>query len=248
MVRIDLNCDLGEGAGHDVELMPFITSANIACGLHAGDAETMRATVQLALRHGVAIGAHPSLNDRENFGRKEIPVTPEEVRALVLSQTQTLQEIAKSCGARVVHVKPHGALYNLAARDVALAEAVASAVLEADPALTLFALAGSKLSRAGEKLGLRVASEVFADRTYQADGSLTPRSRSDALVATEGVAVEQVKRMIFDQAVIATDGVKVSIVADTVCLHGDGAHAVAFAEKINDELRRAGVELKAFTA
>ena len=176
MSRIDLNCDLGEDAGYDAGLMPLITSANIACGIHAGDDDTMRATVELALKHHVAIGAHPSLNDRANFGRKEMPVSPEEVQLLVLTQTRLLQIIAEQCGAAVAHVKLHGALYNMVARDPLLAAAAVTAVRRADPALILFGLTGSHLIAAGQMRGLRMANEVFADRTYQADGSLTPRT------------------------------------------------------------------------
>lgn len=242
-MTIDLNCDLGEGAGHEAELMPLITSANIACGAHAGDAETMRATVALANQHGVAIGAHPGFEDRENFGRRELPVTPAEVRRLVATQIDALRALGK-----VRHVKAHGALYNLAARDAALAAAVAEAVWEADRELVLFALAGSELVRAGRARGLRVANEVFADRTYQRDGSLTPRARADALIAEEDAAVAQVLRLAREGVVRATDGTEVQLAADTVCLHGDGAHAVAFARRLNRELRAVGIALKAFAA
>lgn len=247
-MRIDLNCDLGEGAGHDAELMQQVTSANIACGAHAGDEATMRATVELALRHGVAIGAHPGFADREHFGRRELPLTPVEVRRLVEEQTRALQETASRCGGRVVHVKPHGALYNLAARDAAVARAVAEGVRACDATLILFGLAGSVSLAVARECGLRVASEVFADRTYQADGSLTPRSRADALIADEALAVTQVQRMIREGKVRATNGAEVEITADTVCLHGDGVHAVAFARRLRAELAAAGVEVKAFSA
>lgn len=245
-MRIDLNCDLGEGAGHDAELMPLITSANIACGAHAGDEATMRATVDLALRHGVAIGAHPGFADREHFGRRELPVTPEDVFQLVRRQVFALQGIARDAGAAVAHVKLHGALYNLAARDAAIAEAAAYAVRDAGPELTWFALAGSAQVAAGRECGLTVANEVFADRTYQADGSLTPRSKSDALIVSEDVAVAQALRMIREGKVRATSGADVAITADTVCLHGDGAHAVAFARRLRAELAAAGVEVRRF--
>ncbi|MDB6115747.1 MAG: LamB/YcsF family protein [Lacunisphaera sp.] len=248
MARIDLNCDLGEGAGHDAELIPLITSANIACGVHAGDEDTMRATVELALRHCVAIGAHPSLDDRAHFGRRELPVTPAEARVLVLTQTRLLQIIAKQCGATVSHVKAHGALYNMAARDAALAAAVADAVHDADPKLILFGLAGSKLIEAGKARGLRVAAEVFADRTYQADGSLTPRTQPGAMIEAAPAAVAQVRRIIGSGLVIATDGTEVPIAADTICLHGDGPHAVFFATHLRTELRKSRIELKAVGA
>jgi UPF0271 protein len=244
MPRIDLNCDLGEGAGHDEELMPLITSANIACGLHAGDGGTMRAAVRLALKHRVAIGAHPSLNDREHFGRRELPATPAEVHQLVLTQTRMLQTIARQCGAVVAHVKPHGALYHMAARDAALAQAVAAAVREADPKLILFGPPNSLMLAAAHAQGLRVANEVFADRTYQPDGALTPRTQPGALIEDANAAVAQVRQMVRDGVVTATDGSKVPITADTVCLHGDGTQAVFFATRLNAELRKSRIELK----
>lgn len=247
MPRVDLNCDLGEGAGQDATLMPLITSANIACGAHAGDAETMRETVQLALRHGVAIGAHPGFADRAHFGRRELAVEPAAVRDLVEAQTRALQEIAARCGGRVGHVKPHGALYNLAARDAAVARAVAEAVLACGRELALFALAGSVGAREAEACGLRVAHEVFADRTYQADGSLTPRTQLHALITDDGAAAVQARRMVVEGRVRAVDGSEVPVRADTLCLHGDGAQAVEFARRIRREFEQAGVELRCFT-
>lgn len=241
MAHIDLNCDLGEGAGHDAELMPLVTSANIACGAHAGDAATMRATAELALRHGVPIGAHPGYADRENFGRRELNLAPAEAGELVRSQINSLR-----CLAPVRHVKLHGALYNQAARDPALAEAVAAAVVAVDPSLVLFVLPGSALARAAVARGLRTADEVFADRTYQRYGSLTPRSRPDALIHDENAAVAQVLRMIRDGVVRATDGTDVPIRADTVCVHGDGPNPVAFARRLRAALREAGIEVRAF--
>ena len=243
MNRIDLNCDLGEGAGHDAELMPFVTSANIACGGHAGDAASMRAAVDLARRHGVAIGAHPGFADREHFGRREQPVTPAQARELVAAQVAALAAIARQAGARLAHVKPHGALYNQAAHDAALAAAVADAVREVNPELILFGLAGSHLLAAAQFRGLRAASEVFADRTYQPDGSLTPRSRPDALIQEEDDAVAQVLRMVREGRVRALGGRDVAVRADTICVHGDGPHAVAFARRLHAELARAGVTL-----
>lgn len=243
MWRVDLNCDLGEGAGHDAALMPLITSANIACGAHAGDEATMRATVALAQRHGVAVGAHPGFADRANFGRRELPVTPDEVHALVLDQVRKLRRLGP-----VRHVKPHGALYNMAARDLALARAVVDAIYEVDQRLILFGLAGSHLIAVAEACGLPVVSEVFADRTYQADGSLTSRARPDAMITDENAVVAQVLRMVREGRVRATDGTDVAIKADTVCLHGDGAHPVEFARKLRDELSAAGVEIKAISA
>jgi UPF0271 protein len=240
-LTIDFNCDLGEGGGADGELMPWITSANIACGGHAGDVVTMRETVALAEAHGVAVGAHPGFLDRENFGRREQELTAGALRELVTSQIEAL----RGCGS-VRHVKPHGALYNQAARDPEMAKIVAEAVYEIDPKLILFGLAGSELVRAGRKRGLRVANEVFADRTYQADGSLTPRSRSDAVITDEAAAVAQVVRMLREGWVLSTDGSTVPIEADTVCLHGDGPKAVSMARRLNEALRDSGIKIRRF--
>ncbi len=246
MRSVDLNCDLGEGAGHDAELMPLVSSANIACGGHAGDEATMRATIRLALQHGVAVGAHPGYADRANFGRVELPLSVAEVRGLVLGQVQHLLAVALQCNARVRHVKPHGALYNLAARDPAVAHAVADGVYEADPRLLLVGRAGGALLEAGAACGLGTISEAFADRSYQADGSLTPRGQPGALLADEGAAAAQALRMVREGKVTASDGSDVPITADTICLHGDGAHAVAFATRLRAELERAGLEIRSF--
>ncbi len=242
MHRIDINCDLGEGAGQDAGLMPLITSANIACGAHAGDAATMRATVALAQRHGVAIGAHPGYADRAHFGRRELNLSPAQAGELVRSQVEALRALAP-----LRHVKLHGALYNQAARDAALAEVIAEAVRTLDPSLTLFVLPDSALARAALARGLRIANEVFADRTYQRDGSLTRRSRPDALIHDERDAVAQVLRMIREGVVRATDGVDVPIRADTVCLHGDGPNPVAFVRRLREALHAAGVDVRAFS-
>lgn len=231
---IDLNCDLGEGAGQDAALMPWITSANIACGAHAGDRATMEETVGLARRHGVSIGAHPGFADREHFGRREWILPSEEIHALVTSQVRALQELTA-----VRHVKPHGALYTLAARDARVATAIAAAVRAIDPRLILFALAGSQLVRAGEAAGLRVASEVFGDRGYQSDGQLVPRGAAEALIHDEARAVAQVTSLVVRGQVQAVSGELVSVRADTVCLHGDGAQAVPFAQRLRRALEAA---------
>lgn len=243
--RIDLNCDLGEGAGHDAELMPLITSANIACGAHAGDEATILETCRLADAHGVCVGAHPGFADRANFGRIEQAISPADAAELVMSQVAGFSKIA---GDRLRHVKLHGALYNQVSRDLRHAAAVTDKLYRFWPELTLFAPAGSELLRAARARQLRVVSEVFADRTYQRDGSLTPRSRPDALIHDEDVAVTQVLRMIREGVVRATDGTEVPIVADTVCLHGDGPDPVAFARRLRAELGAAGVEVKGFSA
>jgi UPF0271 protein len=243
MKRIDLNCDLGEGAGNDSALMPLITSANIACGAHAGNLESMIETVELAVRHRVMVGAHPGYFDLENFGRHERPIAPAEAARLVLMQVEQLYEVA---GSRLRHVKLHGALYNQVSRDVQLAEAVVSDLARLWPDLIVYALAGSQFARAASARGLRVAEEVFADRTYQHDGSLTPRAEPNALIADEGAMIEQVLAMVQRGVVRAVDNVEVPIVAETVCLHGDGPHAVVFAERLRHELAAAGVAVKAF--
>jgi len=245
MPRVDLNCDLGEGCDHDAALMPWITSANIACGIHAGDVETMREAVQLAQLHGVAIGAHPSLNDRANFGRKEMRVSPREIHMYVLTQTKLLQIIARQCGAALRHVKLHGALYNMAARDVTLADAVANAVFDTDPSLVLYGLSGSCLVEAGRARGLRVASEVFADRTYRADGSLMPRSEPGSVITDPDTAVSQALRMAREGVVGATNGTDVAVQADTICVHGDGAAPVTLARLLHTGLKAEGFWLRA---
>lgn len=247
MPRVDLNCDLGEGAGHDPELMPLITSVNIACGAHAGDEATMRATVELALRHGVAIGAHPGFEDREHFGRTELAITPGQAAEMVSRQIQKLQDIACKLGAVVHHVKLHGALYNMASRDRELAEAIIKAIWVTEKNPVLYALSGSELERVAREHGdFIVMSEVFADRTYQADGSLTPRDRPDALITEANLAVAQVLRMICEGRVRTTDGSDVAIKADTICLHGDEPHAVEFARRLSGGLRTAGIEVRRF--
>lgn len=240
MTHIDLNCDLGEGAGHDAEIMPLISSANIACGGHAGDRETMRATVALAQRHGVRIGAHPGFEDRAHFGRRELMLTLEEVARLVTRQVRALQEFAP-----VVHVKPHGALYNLAARDRATAETIASAVRAIDPRLVLVGLAGSELVRAGRAAGLAVEEEFFADRTYHADGTLTSRTLPNAMVTDEEEMVARVLRVATLGRVETIEGTGIPLRADTICLHGDAPRAAAFASRLRRALSEAGLEIRA---
>ena len=246
---VDLNCDLGEsfGAwtlGQDEALLPYLTSANIACGYHAGDPAVMKRTVRAALRHHVALGAHPGLPDLAGFGRRNMDISPEEAFDLTVYQLGALQAIAKAEGGQLHHLKPHGALYNMAATNAALAEALAEAVYKVQPELLLYGLAGSELTRAGEKLGLRTAHEVFADRTYQADGTLTPRRQPGALITDAGVALAQVLRLVREGVVRSQQGTDVAQRADTVCLHGDGAHALEFAQGLHAALRQAGVRLQ----
>lgn len=230
--------------GEDDQIISSITSANIACGFHAGDPATMRKTVRLAIDHTVSIGAHPGLDDLSGFGRRNISVTPQEVYDLCVYQIGALYGFVLAEGAELKHVKPHGALYNMAAGNKELAAAIAEAVYKINPELILYGLSGSELIKAGKKLGLKTANEVFADRTYQEDGTLTPRIREDALIKHENTAIEQVLKMVKVQKVVATSGVEVPITADTICIHGDGENSVKFANKINKVLREQGVEIK----
>lgn len=243
MKRIDLNCDLGEGSGNDAELMPLITSANIACGAHAGSLDTMIETVELAAKHRVMVGAHPGYFDLVNFGREERAITPAEASRLVLMQIEQLYEVA---GSRLRHVKLHGALYNQVARDPLLAEAVVSDLARLWPDLILYALSGSHFARAASARGLRVAEEVFADRTYQPDGSLTLRSEPGALITNEDAMVAQVLSIVQRGVVRTAGGTEVPIIGETICLHGDTPDAVAFAERLRKELAVAGITVKAF--
>ncbi|MBV9242841.1 MAG: 5-oxoprolinase subunit PxpA [Acidobacteria bacterium] len=242
-MNIDLNCDMGEGCGHDAELLNLISSANIACGYHAGDATTMRLTAEMAVEKGVAIGAHPGYRDRENFGRTEMSLSPKEVFDLVTEQIALMNDATIAAGGKVVHVKPHGALYNQAARDRELAAAIAEAVAAFDKDLVLFGLSGSVCISEAEKCGLTAASEVFADRTYRNDGSLTPRTQSNALVENDDVAVAQALQMALEGEVASTTGDLIPVRAETICLHGDGAHAVEFATAIRTALLKKGVTI-----
>jgi UPF0271 protein len=248
--RIDLNCDLGEsfGAwrmGNDEAILGHVTSANIACGFHAGDPAVMQRTVQACVARSVAIGAHPSLPDLQGFGRRDMRVTPDEAYALVLYQIGALDAFARAQGTRLHHVKPHGALYNMAARDAKLAQAIAQAVRDYDTKLVLFGLSGSELIRAGREAGIAVANEVFADRTYQSDGSLTPRSRPDAMIHDVEQSIAQVLGMVERGTVRATDGGEVKVEADTLCIHGDEPTAPAFAIRLRTVLQTAGIEVRA---
>jgi UPF0271 protein len=250
MPQIDLNCDMGEsfGAyriGADAEVLPHVTSANVACGFHAGDPRTMRETLAAAAAHGVAVGAHPGLPDLAGFGRRAMDVAPQEVYDLVVYQVGALLGFAAAAGVRVQHVKPHGALYNMAAAQPALAEAVARAVRDVDGGLTLYGLAGSHLLSAGAAAGLRTASEAFADRGYLADGSLVPRRRPDALVTDAGEAVRRALRMVREGRVRSVEGEEVPLRADTLCIHGDAPGAAEFARRLREAFVDAGVAVRA---
>lgn len=246
MHAVDLNCDMGEsfGAykmGADEEILDYITSANIACGFHAGDPATMRKTVQLALDKGVGIGVHPGFQDLVGFGRREMKISPQEAYDIIVYQIGSLYGFVKAEGGKLQHVKPHGALYNMAAKDISLSEAIAEAIYKIDPELILYGLAGSKLINAGRKIGLRTANEVFSDRTYQQDGSLTPRTYPNALITDALEAVNQVIRMVKEGRVRSLQGTDVSIKADTVCIHGDGKEALEFAKTLSAALKETGI-------
>ena len=248
-VRVDLNSDLGESfgpwaMGQDAALMASITSANVACGFHAGDPTAMRATVTLARTHGVAIGAHPGFPDLVGFGRREIKATPQEVEDFVLYQVAALAGIASAQGVRLQHVKAHGALYNMACRDRSLADAIARAVAAFDKTLILFGLPKSELIEAGERAGLRVAAEVFADRAYERDGSLASRSTPGSVIHDEAVVVERAIRMVRDRQVVATDGSVIPLDADTICLHGDTPGAADLARSVRSGLEAAGIAIR----
>ena len=243
---IDINSDLGEsfGAwrmGDDAALLAIVSSANIACGFHGGDPDIMRGTVALAVQHDVSIGAHVSLPDLQGFGRREMAVTPNEAYAMTLYQVGALHAFAKAAGTRLRHVKPHGALYNMAARDAALAAAIARAIRDFDPSLRLFGLANSALIDAGVAAGLPVASEAFADRRYRSDGSLQPRREPDAVIQESDEAIAQAMAMAREGQVCAVDGSIVALQADTLCVHGDGSHAVAFARQLRAALEAADI-------
>lgn len=231
-MKIDLNADIGEGCPGERELLPLVTSVNIACGFHAGDASTMLQVVRQALQAGVAIGAHPSFPDRENFGRTAMQLPPEEVYALVIYQVGALKALTESAGGRLVHVKPHGMLYNQAARDKALAQAIARAVKAVDPSLTLVGLAGSESIRAARMQGLMTREEVFADRGYQADGTLVPRGQPGALIEDVEMAIRQTLDMVQHGQVQSLTGERVAVTAHTVCLHGDSPQALSFAHQL----------------
>jgi UPF0271 protein len=246
---IDLNCDLGEsfGAyrmGADERILPYISSANIACGFHAGDPSVMRKTVKLAMQHQVAIGAHPGLPDLAGFGRRTMAISPEEAFDLIVYQVGALWAFVQAEGGTLHHVKPHGALYNMAAVNQKLSEAIAEAIYKVNPQLILYGLAGSELVKAGDKLGLQTAQEVFADRSYQPDGTLTSRNLPNALLSEPLLAAKQVLKMVKEGKVQALTGEEVSIQADTICIHGDGPHAVAFVHTIREFLSKEGIAIQ----
>jgi UPF0271 protein len=253
MRSIDLNCDLGESFGAyklglDEEVIRHVSSANVACGFHAGDANVMQKTVRLAKEAGISIGAHPGLPDLQGFGRRNMDITPEETKGIMLYQIGALAAFCKAESVRLCHVKPHGALYNMAGKDYKLARAICEAVRDFDPSLILLGLSGSQMLKAAEELGLKFAREVFADRAYEEDGSLVARSKPGSMIEDEGEAIGRVLRMVTEGKVRAITGADIPIRADSVCVHGDGPKALAFVMKIREALEKAGIAIAPFGA
>ncbi len=242
-MTIDLNCDMGEGMPNDAAIMPYISSANIACGYHAGDEETICRTIELCLKYNVAIGAHPGFDDKPNFGRVPVHLSAEEIYQLMWNQLVTINDICKEKKTRLHHVKPHGALYNMAASDIQISAEIARALLDFNPKLILYGLSGSILIDVANAAGLKTANEVFADRTYQANGSLTPRTHEHALIDKVEKGIEQVMQMITTNSVKTITGQVIPIKADTICIHGDGIQAQEFAKEIHIKLKKQGISI-----
>lgn len=249
MDRVDLNCDLGESFGAytigcDELVIPLVSSANVACGFHASDPVVMEKTVVMAAGAGIGVGAHPGFPDLMGFGRRNMVITPAEARAYTLYQLGALSGFCRAKGIVLQHVKPHGALYNMAGKDYALARGICEAIKDFDPSLIVLALSGGELLRCARDMGLRAASEVFADRGYEEDGSLVNRKKEGAMITDENVAIERVVRMIREKTVTAVTGKDIPIEADSVCVHGDGPKALAFVEKIRAALTQQGIEIR----
>lgn len=247
MYFVDLNCDLGESFGNykcgmDGEVIPYISSANVACGFHASDPLVMEQTVALAKEHKVCIGAHPGYPDLAGFGRRNMAVSKEEVKAMVQYQIGALQAFCKAKGVKLSHVKPHGAMYNMAGKDENLAKAICEGIYEVDKDLILLALAGSKMLKAAQETGLKAAREVFADRAYEEDGSLVARSKEGAMITDEEEAIKRVIRMVKEGKVTAITGKDIDVTADSVCVHGDGEKALQFVAKIHSAFKAEGIE------
>ncbi|MEH8074873.1 5-oxoprolinase subunit PxpA [Gallibacterium anatis] len=243
MKHVDLNVDLAEGCSNDQRLLQLVTSANVACGLHAGDFNEMRKAIRWAKENKVRVGAHPSFPDRENFGRTNMQLPDDELKACLLYQLGAVKALCDAEGVSLSYVKPHGALYNQAAKDESLAALIALTIKQFDPSLKLMGLSGSLMLKVAQQHGLGIISEVFADRHYLADGSLVPRSRADALVDNDEEAIRQVLQMVLQGSVPTVDGQDVAIQADSICLHGDGEHAISFAEKIRKALTEKQIHL-----
>lgn len=247
-MQVDLNCDLGEAFGNysfggDHQIIPLITSANIACGFHAGDENVMHETVKLAKKHGVGIGAHPGFNDLQGFGRRKMDLSPDEIYTLVAYQIGALSAFCRIHDVKINHVKPHGALYNMGARDKDIAHAIAQAVYDVDPSLILVGLSNTLLVSEAEAVGLKAANEVFADRRYEEDGQLVSRKESDAVLTDTEEAIEQAVKMVKENKVTSKTGKEIDLKADTICVHGDGAHALEFVSKIRERLTKEGISI-----
>lgn len=248
-MQIDLNCDLGEAFGNysfggDKDIIPLITSANIACGFHAGDENVMNEIIQLAKENNVGIGAHPGLPDLQGFGRRKMDIKPKEIYNLVVYQLGALNGFCKIHGTRINHVKPHGALYNMGAKNKEIAQAIAQAVYDFDKSLVLVGLSNTLLISEAEALGLRTASEVFADRRYEDDGQLVSRQESDATITNTDEALQQVLKMVTENKVVSKNGKEIDLQADTICVHGDGAHALDFVTQIRKKLTKEGIDIQ----
>lgn len=244
MKHVDLNVDLAEGCSNDEQLLQLVTSANVCCGLHAGDYNEMRKAIAWAKANNVRVGAHPSFPDRENFGRTNMQLPDDELKACLFYQLGAAKALCDAANVPMEYVKPHGALYNMAAKDPHLAALIAKTVKSVDPSLKLMGLSGSLMLTIAEQHGLATISEVFADRHYLADGSLVPRTRDDAMVESDDEAIAQVLQMVLEGTVPTVDGVNVAIKADSICLHGDGEHAVVFAERIRKALEEKGIKVQ----
>lgn len=249
MYKIDLNCDLGEsyGAYHlgmDEEIIPLISSANVACGFHAGDFNTMAKTARLCAESGISIGAHPGFPDLQGFGRRNMNLSPAEVRNLITYQVGALEAFCRSAGARLRHVKPHGALYNMAAKNAELAKAICQGIYAFDPSLILLGLSGSEMLKQAKEVGLPYAAEVFADRAYEDDGTLVARSKPGAMITDEDEAVRRVIRMILEHKVTSISGKEIEICPDSVCVHGDSPKALLFVRKIRTALEAEGIAIQ----
>lgn len=248
-MQIDLNCDLGEAFGNysfggDKDILPLITSANIACGFHAGDANVMNETIQLAKRHNIGIGAHPGLPDLQGFGRRKLDMSPEEVYNIVVYQLGALNGFCQIHDVKMNHVKPHGALYQMGAKDKSIASAIAQVVYDFDKTLVFVGLANTLLISEAKKLGLKTASEVFADRRYEDDGQLVSRKEPDAVISDSDEALNQVVKMVTENKVISKNNKEITLQADTICVHGDGAHALEFVTKIREKLTKEGIDIQ----
>jgi UPF0271 protein len=244
MISIDLNCDMGEGMSNDEAIMPYVSSANVACGYHAGNENTIWETIELAQKYKVSIGAHPSFLDKENFGRKEIDLSAEDIYELVAQQLILFDEIIPDADTSMQHVKPHGALYNMSAKNISIANTIANAVKDHNTHLILFGLSGSHSISEAKAIGLQTASEVFADRTYQDNGGLTSRSQPNALIEDADKAIQQVLQMIKEGTLTTISGKIIPIIAETICLHGDGKYAAEFAKQIHEALMKEGIAIR----